>query len=54
MWLTAVLSALPVTGVYCASNVLFLLVLDKPLGRRLERIKTKYGVFPANDGKELQ
>ena len=54
MWLTAVLSALPVTGVYCVSNVLFLLALDKPLGRRLERIKTKYGVFPANDGKELQ
>lgn len=44
-WLAAAIAALPVTGVYAVSNVVFLLVLRKPLGRRLERLKTKFGVF---------
>ena len=51
LWAAAVISALPVTGIYCGSNIIFLLVLNKPVGRRLERLKTKYGVFP---GKERQ
>ncbi len=46
LWAAAIISALPVTAVYCASNVVFLLILNKPLGKRLERIKSKYGVFP--------
>lgn len=45
IWGAAVISALPVTAVYCVSNAVFLLVLNKPLGRRLERIKVKYGIF---------
>ena len=44
-WLAAVLAALPVTAVYCASNAVFLLVLRKPLGNRLQRLKTKFGLF---------
>lgn len=48
LWAAAVISALPVTGIYCVSNVIFLLILNKPLGRRLERLKTKYGVFTSN------
>ena len=44
-WLAAVISALPITAVYAVSNVVFLLALRKPLGRRLTRLKTKYGVF---------
>ena len=51
LWAAAVISALPVTGIYCGSNIIFLLVLNKPVGRRLERLKTKYGVFP---GKKRQ
>lgn len=44
-WLAALVSSLPVTAVYCVSNVVFLLLLSKPLGRKLSRLKTKYGVF---------
>lgn len=41
-----VASSLPFMGIYAASNVIFLLVLTKPFLSRLNRIKTKYGVFP--------
>lgn len=41
----AVLSALPVTAAYAVSNVIFLLLLAKPIGEKLERIKKKYGLF---------
>ena len=44
-WLQVLVTSLPMTAVYCASNVVFLLVLRKPLGRKLARLKTKYGVF---------
>ncbi|MGN1341518.1 MAG: ECF transporter S component [Oscillospiraceae bacterium] len=45
IWAAVVISALPVTGIYCASNIIFLMILNKPLGKMLERLKTKYGVF---------
>lgn len=41
----AVLTAVPVTALYAVSNVLFLLALTRPVGRRLTRICTKYGLF---------
>lgn len=44
-WMQVMISSLPMTAVYCVSNVVFLLVLRKPLGRKLSRLKTKYGVF---------
>lgn len=44
-WLAAVIAALPVTAVYCASNVVFLIALRKPLSKRFNRLKEKYGVF---------
>ncbi len=44
-WLAVLISALPITAVYCVSNAVFLLVLRKPLGNRLQRLKTKFGVF---------
>lgn len=43
-YLAALASALPVTAVYCVSNVIFLLALEKPVGERLTRIKKKYGI----------
>lgn len=43
-YLAAVASAAPVTAVYAVSNVVFLLLLARPIGEKLERIKTKYGI----------
>lgn len=37
-------TSLPITAVYAVSNVIFLLLLLKPIGKKLERIKTKYGL----------
>ena len=50
LWIAAIISAAPVTAVYCVSNVVFLLVLNKPLGKKLERLKTKYGIFTSDRG----
>lgn len=44
-WLAVAVSSLPIMAVYCVSNVVFLLLLRKPLGRKLHRLKTKFGVF---------
>ncbi len=41
----SVLSSIPVTVEYAASNVIFILLLSKPIGEKLERIKKKYGLF---------
>lgn len=35
LWIAAIISAAPVTAVYCVSNVVFLLALNKPLGKSL-------------------
>ena len=44
LYSVAVISALPFTLVYAVSNTAFLLLLSKPVGNKLKRIKTKYGV----------
>lgn len=44
-YLTTVITALPVTAEYAVSNVIFLLLLSKPIGEKLERLKKKYGMF---------
>lgn len=41
-YLAALLSAIPFTFTYALSNVLFLIFLATPIGKRLERIQTKY------------
>ena len=43
-YLTAVSLAAPVTLVYAVSNVLFLLLLAGPIGKKLERVIRKYGI----------
>ena len=43
-YLATVISGLPIMGVYMVSNVLFLLLLTKPIGKKLKRIKIKYGI----------
>ena len=44
-WGASMLAAMPVTLIYCVSNSVFLLLLRKPVGKRLERLKTKFAVF---------
>lgn len=44
-YLASCVSALPFTIEYAVSNVIFLLLLAKPIGEKLERIKRKYGLF---------
>ena len=42
-YLASVATALPVMGIYCISNVLFLLVLAGPIGRKLDHTIAKWG-----------
>lgn len=44
-YMAALATALPFTIVYAVSNVIFLLVLAKPIGEKLERLKKKYGMM---------
>lgn len=41
----ALSTALPFTVIYAVSNIIFLLLLAKPIREKLERVKVKYGVF---------
>ncbi len=43
-YLANIITALPVTVSYAVSNLIFLLILAKPFGKKLERLKIKYGV----------
>ena len=44
LYAAALTAALPITLMYAVSNVIFLLLIARPFGEKLERIKTKYGV----------
>ena len=44
LYLAAISTAAPMTLVYAASNVIFLIFLADPIGRKLDRIKTVYGI----------
>lgn len=53
-YLALIVTALPVTLIYCVSNVVFLVLLAKPLGKKIHRIKVKYGIdidkeYPENN-----
>lgn len=41
----ALTSAVPFMIIYCISNVIFLLLLAKPISEKLDRIKNKYGIL---------
>lgn len=43
-YLAAILSAAQFTAVYAVSNVIFLLLLAKPIGKILNRVTVKYGL----------
>lgn len=40
----AILSSLPFMAIYAVSNTVFLLLLYRPIGKILERVKRKYGI----------
>ena len=40
----AIVSSLPFMAIYAVSNVVFLLALERPIGKILDRVKTKYGI----------
>lgn len=44
-YIVALTSAVPFTIVYAVSNVIFLLILARPIREKLERINNKYGTF---------
>lgn len=44
LYLAALYTAIPYTLSYMASGVLFLMLLAKPFGEKLDRVKIKYGV----------
>ncbi len=44
-YLSYVLFSAPVMINYVVSNVIFMLILEKPIGKKLLRVKTKYGIF---------
>lgn len=44
LYIAALGTAIPYTASYVISNVLFLSLLAKPFGEKLQRIKNKYGV----------
>ena len=44
LYAASIVSALPFTLLYTVSNVIFLLLLRRPVGNKLGRIKLKYGV----------
>lgn len=43
-YLAAILAAVQFTAVYAVSNVIFLLLLAKPIGKILNRVSVKYGL----------
>lgn len=43
-YIAALGTALPFTIMYAVSNVIFLLLLAKPIGQKLDRLKQKYGL----------
>ncbi len=44
LYLSALLTSLPHTLIYAVSNVIFLYVMAKPIGEKLDRIIIKYGI----------
>ncbi len=44
LYLSALTAALPHTAVYVLGNLLFLWLLHRPIGKKLERVRVKYGL----------
>ncbi len=46
-YLATAVTALPTTVLYAVSNIIFLFLLARPIGDKLERLHTKFGLFRA-------
>ncbi|MBO4217592.1 MAG: ECF transporter S component [Clostridia bacterium] len=44
LYLASITAAIPYTVMYAVSNVIFLFIIAKPFGEKLQRVKLKYGV----------
>ncbi len=44
LYLSALVTAIPHTVMYTVSNIIFLCIIAKPFGEKLERVKIKYGI----------
>lgn len=44
-YVLALSSAIPFTVIYAISNIIFLLLLTKPITEKLQRVKHKYGIM---------
>ena len=44
-WLTLAIAALPMTATYAFSNIVFLVLLAGPIGKKLDRMRLHYGFF---------
>lgn len=44
LYLSALITAIPYTVIYTVSNIIFLCIIAKPFGEKLERVKIKYGI----------
>lgn len=44
-YISYVVFSAPVMLNYIISNIVFMLILEKPIGKKLERVKIKYGIF---------
>ena len=44
-YILAIGTAIPFTIIYAISNVIFLLLLTRPIMEKLQRMKKKYGIF---------
>lgn len=53
-YVAAVVTAIPTTVEYTVSNVIFLLLLSKPIGEKLERIRKKYGLFVQSCSSQVE
>lgn len=51
-YVAVTVASLGFTAVYAVSNVVFLLLLKKPVGRILERVTLKYGLAPTPEKEE--
>lgn len=48
-YFTTVKLSLPIMLIYIISDVIFIILLANPIGKKLERIKNKYGLFNKNN-----
>ncbi len=52
LYKASVINALPFTAAYIVSDTVFLLILTRPIGKKLDRVVKKYGLLDKNRERE--